>query len=157
MQVTFIVLATAIGSLAIGSFLGYLARQTIAKKQLTTAEGKIAKMLEETEKKAQEMTLEAKNKAVAILEEAKAKEKEREDQILRMEQRLEKREVVVDQRMEELERGRSVLERKAEEIRQIYREADEARKKGAKAAGKNCRTFQRSGQENPSPVDGRRK
>jgi ribonucrease Y len=132
MQSIFIVLATAIGSLAIGSFLGYLARQTIAKKQLTTAEGKIAKMLEETEKKAQEITLEAKNKAVSILEGAKVKEKEREDQILRMEQRLEKRESLMDQRMDELERGRNTLERKAEEIRQLYREADEARKKELK-------------------------
>jgi ribonuclease Y len=129
MGISFAILAAALAALAVGSLLGYLARQTIAKKQLTTAEGKIAKMLEEAEKKAQEFTLEAKNKAVGILEEAKSKEKERENQISRMEERLEKRETVIDQKMDELERGRNILERKAAEIRQIYQEADEARKK----------------------------
>lgn len=108
--------------------MGYFARQNIAKKQLSTAEGKIVKILEEAEKKAQEEELRAKNKAVQILEEAKNKEKEREDHIFKAEQRIEKREGVIDVKMEELERGRQVLEKKAEEIREIRREAEEVRK-----------------------------
>ena len=96
-------LALGIIALGLGSVLGYFARQTIAKKQLTTAEGKIARMLEETEKKVQETTLEAKNKAVVILEEARIKEKEREDQLLHAERRLEKREEAADKKMDDLE------------------------------------------------------
>lgn len=115
--------------LSIGSVLGYLFRQTIAKKQLTTAEGKVEKMLEEAEKKAQETTLEAKNKALEILDEAKKKERERENQIMRLEQRLEKREETVDQRLDDLERGKKILEQKAEEIRAIRKEVEESRKK----------------------------
>lgn len=125
------ILALVVGILALsgGTFAGYLVRQSIAKRQLTTAEGKVEKMVEEAEKKAQETVLEAKNKAVGILEEAKNKEKVREDQILRMEQRLEKREETLDQKMEEVERGKKLLEQKAEEIRRIRHEAENARKK----------------------------
>lgn len=125
------ILALIVGILALsgGTFAGYLVRQSIAKKQLTTAEGKVEKMVEEADKKAQETVLEAKNKAVEILEEAKKKEKAREDQILRMEQRLEKREETLDQKIEEVERGKKLLEQKAEEIRRIRQEAENARKK----------------------------
>lgn len=114
-------------SLLIGGGAGYLTRQSIARKRLDTAEGKIEKITEEAEKKSQELVLDAKNKAVEILEEAKKKEKEREDQILRSEQRLEKREVAIDQKTEEVEKNRKVLEQKVEEIKAIRLEAEEAR------------------------------
>lgn len=116
-------------ALLIGSVLGYLVRQAIAKKQLSTAEGKVEKMLEEAEKRSQETTLEAKKKALEILDEAKKKERERENQIMRLEQRLEKREETVDHRLDELERGKKILEQKAEEVRAIRKEAEELRKK----------------------------
>lgn len=123
------ILLVGILALLAGALVGYLIRQAIAKKQLTTAEGKVGKMVEEAEKKSQEIVLEAKNKAVEILEEAKKKEKAREDQILRLEHRLEKREEQVDQKIEELDRGKKLLEQKAEEIRNIKQEAEIARKK----------------------------
>ncbi|EKE16040.1 MAG: hypothetical protein ACD_11C00054G0030 [uncultured bacterium] len=118
-----------LAALAGGGFLGYLVRQSIAKKQLSTAEGKAEKILEEAEKKSQETVLDAKNKAVEILEEAKKKEKVREDQILRLEQRLEKREETLDIKLEELEKGRNILEQRAAEIRKIKQETEEIRKK----------------------------
>lgn len=118
--------------LAIGSILGYYARQTIAKKQLHTAEGKASSILEESEKKSQEIVISAKNKAVNILEEAKKKEQDRENQIIRMEQRLEKREESLDNKMEEVERGKTALEKKAEEIKRIRKEVDEAKRQELK-------------------------
>ena len=129
MEVSLTYLAFLFLSLAAGSLLGYFARQTIAKKQLGTAEGKIAKMMEEAEKKSEETKLEAEKKAVAIIEEARTKEKERENQLIRMEERLEKREEMLDKRLNDLERGRKILEQKAEEIRNIRKEAEETRKK----------------------------
>jgi len=129
METNFAALIVGFLTLSIGSVLGYLTRQTIAKKQLSTAEGKVEKMLEEAEKKAQETTLGAKNKALEILDEAKKKERERENQIMRLEQRLEKREETVDQRLDELERGKKILEQKAEEIRAIRKETEESRRK----------------------------
>lgn len=129
MEVNLTILLVGFLTLSIGAVLGYITRQTIAKKQLSTAEGKIEKKLEETEKQAQETILNAKDKALEILEEAKKKERSRENQIIRLEQRLEKREEVVDQRLDELERGKKILEQKAEEIRKIRQETEESRKK----------------------------
>jgi ribonucrease Y len=118
-----------VGGLAAGFYVGYVVRQSIARKRLDTAEGQIEKMTQESEKKSQETILNAKNKAVEILEEAKKIEKEREEQILRSEQRLEKRESSLDQKTEELERGRKLLEQKVEEVRKIRQESEDARKK----------------------------
>jgi ribonuclease Y len=129
MEISLALLAGGFFLLIIGVILGYFTRQTIAKGQLSTAEGKIDKMEEEAKQKVQEITLEAKNKAVEILEQAKNQEKEREAQIIRLEQRLEKREEMLDQKLEELEKGRNILEQKAEEIRKIRKETEEARKK----------------------------
>jgi len=128
MEMSFAVLITGLLGLVIGSVLGYITRQSIAKKQLNTAEGKASKIIEEAEKNSQELVLESKNKAVTILEEAKKKEAERENQIMRLEERLEKREAIVDTKMEELDRGRDLLEKKAVEIRQIKKEVEETRK-----------------------------
>ncbi|MFA7209555.1 MAG: ribonuclease Y [Parcubacteria group bacterium] len=114
-------------SLAIGASSGYYIRQVIAKNQLDTAEAKASKVVEEAEKKSQEVVIEAKSKAVNILEEAKKKELEREKQIMRLEERLEKRETTLDGKMDEIERGRVMLEKKAEEIRQIRKEVEETR------------------------------
>lgn len=129
MEIGLTLVAACILMLAVGSILGYFARQTIAKRQLTTAEGKINKMLEEAQQKAQEFEISAKNRAVEILEEAKKKEKEREDQIMRLEQRLEKREEILDKKMDEIDRGRMILEQKAEEMRKIRKETEETRRK----------------------------
>lgn len=124
-----VILVGLLSSAVAGFYLGYVVRQSIARKRLDTAEGQIEKMTEEAEKKNQEAILSAKNKAVEILEEAKKKEQERENQILRGEQRLEKREVVLEQKTEEIEKTRKILEQKAEEVRKIRQEAESARER----------------------------
>ena len=132
MEVSLTILIIGFLSLSAGAVLGYVARQTIAKKQLSTAEGKANKLIEEAEKKSQEIVIESKNKAVSILEEAKKKELERENQILRQEDRLGKREESFDRKMEEIDRARIILEKKAEEIREIRKEAEETRRQELK-------------------------
>lgn len=132
MTISLTILVVVILALAIGSIMGYWARQTIAKKQLHTAEGKASNILDEAQKKSQEILIESKNKAVNILEEAKKKERERENQIMRLEERLGKKEEVIDRKMAEIERGRGMLEKKAEEIRKIRKEAEETRKQELK-------------------------
>lgn len=129
MEVSIVMLFGAFAVLAVGAFSGYFVRQSVAKKQLDTAEGKAEKTVEEAEKKSQEVILDAKNKAVEILEEAKKKEKVREDQILRLEQRLEKREESVDAKLEELENGKKILEQRVEEVRKIKQETEDVRKR----------------------------
>ncbi len=110
-----------------GFILGYFLRQSIARKRLDSAEGKIEKLVEEAEKKSQELVLNAKKQAVEILEQAKKKEDEREQQIIRNEQRLEKRENVIDQKTEEIEQTKKLLEQKVEEVKKIRQQSEETR------------------------------
>ena len=132
MELSFGLLAIGVLSLAAGSTLGYLARQSIAKKQLGTAEGKINKMTKDAEAEAQAILLASKNKAVEILEETKKEEKARQDQIFRLEKRLESREVTLDKKLDEMERGKDLLLQKAEEIRKIKKETETARQEQLK-------------------------
>jgi ribonuclease Y len=127
MELSFSLLFVGISSLAVGSVLGYLARQSIAKKQLDTAEGKVSKMMADAEAEAQSVLLSAKNKAVETLEEAKKDEKKRQEQIFRLEKRIEAREETLDKKLDEVERGRNLLIKKAEEIKRIRKEAESAR------------------------------
>ncbi len=123
MEISLGIVGMAIAFLTGGSVLGYYTRQSIARKQLSTAEGKAHNIIEKAERKYKEDILNAKNKAVEILEDAKKKEREREDHIRKMEERLEKREGMVDERMEELDKGRTILAQKAKEIKAIRKEA----------------------------------
>jgi len=132
METGLAVLITGILSLGIGAVMGYYARQTIAKKQLSTAEGKAAKVEEEAEKKSQEIILEAKNKAVNILEEAKKKEYDREELLRRTEARLEKKEEGIEGKIQEIEKEKELLGQKAEEVRTIRKEVEETRKQELK-------------------------
>jgi len=118
-----------VGTIAIGvgSVLGYLARQTMAKRELSTAEGQVAKLLEGAEKKSADITLEAKQKAVSILDEAKKEAQTREDEYRRQERRFEKREEQMDSRLEEIDREKKVLLGKADDIRAIQAEVGKLR------------------------------
>lgn len=118
-----------VGTIAVGvgSVFGYFARQTMAKRELSTAEGKVTKLLEEAEKKSADITLEAKNKAVSILDEAKKEMQAREEEYRRQERRLEKREEQLDTRLEEIEREKKSLLKKADSIRAIQAEAERLR------------------------------
>lgn len=132
MEMSLTILVIGILGLTVGAFLGYYTRQTIAKKQLNTAEGKASNMIEEAEKTAQGVLLDAKSKAVDILEESKKKEQERENQIMRLEERLDKREEILEKKLDEVEKDQNILRKKADEIRQIRKEAEETRRQELK-------------------------
>lgn len=119
----------ALGALAAGAFGGYLIRQNLAKKQLSTAEGQAAKIIDEAEKKAGTLMLDAKNKAVEILEEAKKNEKVREEKIAHVESRIEKREEQVEKEAQAIEDEKKRLLGKAEEIQAIKAEVEKLKEK----------------------------
>ncbi len=124
MTATFIFL---FAGMVVGTVLGYLVRQNLAKKRLSTAEGQAAKMIEEAEVKSKELTLEAKNKAVEILEEAKKSEQAREEKISHQEKRVEKREEQAEKLTQELEGEKRKLLAKADDIRAIREETEKLR------------------------------
>lgn len=116
-------LFTLFFSLAIGSVLGYFTRQTIAKGQLSTAEGQAAKILSDAEEKAQKEIVDAKKKSLEMIEQAEEKMKDREEKILKLEQRIERREESIEGKIEEVEQGRKMLQEKADQIRLLHTEA----------------------------------
>lgn len=132
MELSLGLLFVGILSLAVGAMLGYFARQSIAKKQLGTAEGKMNKMVEDAKAEAEAALLASKKKSVDILEEAKNEERKRQEQIFRLEKRLEVREETLDKKLSELERGKELLIRKAEEIKKIRKESESARQEQLK-------------------------
>jgi len=90
----------AIGALGVGSILGYLVRQTIAKKKAESSEAVIGKV---------------KEKAKEIIEQAKKEEAERRDSILKLEHYLAEKEEYTEKK--ELE-----IKRKIEKIKDIRKE-----------------------------------
>jgi hypothetical protein len=120
------------GLLIVGAVLGYLVRQNFAKRQLSTAEGQAAKMIEEAAVTVKEITLDAKNKAVEIFEEAKKNEQAREEKLLLQEQRIEKREEQAEKGVEQIDAEKRRLLQKAEEIRAIREESEKLRQEELK-------------------------
>lgn len=121
-SVTYLFIGTV--AIGVGAVLGYVARQTIAKRELDTAEGQVAKLVAEAEKKASDITLEAKNKAVEVLDEAKKEMQAKEEELRRQERRIEKREESAERRIEEAEQEKHTLIKKAEDIRAIQAEVE---------------------------------
>lgn len=115
------------GFLAGGAILGYFVRQSVAKRQLSTAEGRSAKIIDEAEIKAKEIMLDAKNKAVEVLEEVKKNEQAREEKFLIQEQRIEKREDQIEKEALGIDAEKRRLLQKAEEIKAIRAEAEKLR------------------------------
>jgi len=127
-----VTLIIAIISLIIGAVLGYLARQTIARKQANTAEAKVEKMLSDAKVTVKEILLGAKDQSTKIIEDAKQQEKERQQQIVRFEKRLEKQEKEIDQKEEDVKKNQKNLQLKAEQIKKIeidVKNLEEERKK----------------------------
>jgi ribonuclease Y len=117
-------LLVAIGSLIAGSVLGYLARQSIAKRQADTAEAKIDKLITEAKTQAQEIILKAKDKAVKALDEIKKETARREEEYRKTSQRLERKEEALDSKSVSLENQEKDLREKVERVREIKSELE---------------------------------
>lgn len=119
MDSSLILILTGIGALIAGSILGYLSRQSIARKQAGSLEAKLVKMSEEAKREAKETLIVAKDKAIKILEEAKQEQKEREQQIMRLEDRLERKEQALDAKSQDLDKKYVEVAEKTEKIKEI--------------------------------------
>jgi len=84
------------GALALGLFLGYFLRQSLAVRRASSIEKKLKEKIEAVERESKELVLKAKDKAVSILEEAKREEKERFSTLERTESRLLRREELLE-------------------------------------------------------------
>ncbi|MBU1102661.1 ribonuclease Y [Patescibacteria group bacterium] len=129
MEINLVLVLIGVIALAIGSVLGYFARQTIAKKQFGTAEAKLEKMMEEAKREAKDTVIRAKDKAIQVQEEAKREQKEREQQIIKMEDRLERREQTLEDKTQDLEKKYVELTEKAKKVKEIKEQLEQLQAK----------------------------
>ena len=117
-----------VGSIGVffGVALGYVLRKKIANIQAGTLENKLAKLADEAHAKAKEVVLSAKEEAVKILEGAKKEEREREAQLIKQEERLANREDFLDKKGAESDRFEKELVTKAEKIKIMKEEVEQA-------------------------------
>lgn len=114
-----VVIGTIVGTLIVGSVLGYYTRQTIAKKRAGTIEAKLNKLISQAKEEARETLLQAKDKSNKILEEAKDQEREGSSRLNRLEERLIRKEHDLDQKNNQLEKDYSNFKIKVQKVRKI--------------------------------------
>ena len=114
-----IFIGTIVGTLIVGSILGYYTRQTIAKNQAGTIESKLNKMISDAKSEAKETLIKAKEKANKVLDDIKGQERERQTQLTRMEERLLHKEKNLEEKNLELEEDYKNLKTKAQKVKKI--------------------------------------
>ena len=127
-----------VGSIGVffGVALGYVLRKKIANIQAGTLENKLAKLADEAHAKAKEIVLSAKEEAVKILEGAKKEEREREAQLTKQEERLANREDFLDKKVADTDRFEKELAEKAEKIKIMKEEVEQAHARKTEALEK---------------------
>lgn len=125
-------LFVAVGSLVVGSVLGYFARRSIAKHQAKTVESKLDKLIGEAKKEATDIIFKAKEKAVKALDELKREEQIRRDEYSRTRKRFEQREEMLDKKEEGLKGEEDDLKIKAEQVKKIKDEINELKEQEIK-------------------------
>jgi len=115
----FFLLFVGILALAIGSILGYYARQSIAKKQAGTLEEKIQKKISEAKNEAQAILTEAKGRASRVLERAKKEIEQRQQELLRSERLLLRKEEILEKKSQDLEQKEIVFQEKVRKVKAI--------------------------------------
>src|SRR3989344_4859884 len=138
-QLTFFL--TGVFSLAVGTALGYLARQSLARKRAGTIEQDIEKKVQKAKEETQVLLAEAKERAQQLLDGAKKKTRERYQEIVETEKLLLKKERVLDQKASDMEKSEEEIKEQTEKIQQLRESLDglrrEAVEKLEKAAGLN--------------------
>ncbi|MBI4158121.1 MAG: ribonuclease Y [Candidatus Yanofskybacteria bacterium] len=122
-------LVAAISALLPGIIIGYLVRQLLSSKKISSAESRAEAVLNESKSKSQDILLEAKNKSFAILEDAKKEEKERNAQLSRIENLLTKKENELESRAKELISEKDSLKSKTIELGVLRTELELAKDK----------------------------
>lgn len=112
-------IGTIVGTLIVGSILGYYTRQTIAKKQAGTIEAKLNKLVSQAKDEAKETLLRAKEKASKISDEVKTEERERQKQLSRLEERLIKKEQNLEQKDNQLETDYASFKNRVQKVKKI--------------------------------------
>ena len=112
----FVLLFTGVLALFAGSILGYFARQSIAKRQIGTAEEKLHKKISQAQKEAEQ-----------ILEGARTQAAQTKKELLETEKVLFKRERILDDKLSLLEAREKEFQSKVEQLKKAKQGLELAR------------------------------
>ncbi|MEA3296209.1 MAG: ribonuclease Y [Patescibacteria group bacterium] len=112
-------LITGLFCLITGSVLGYLARQSIAKKQIGTIEQKIQKKIANAKQETKKMLFVAKEKAFNVLETAKKEENRRRNILFKTEQAFFKKENILENKIAIFEKKETEFSQKVDKLKEI--------------------------------------
>lgn len=105
--------------LGVGAILGYLARQSIARRDYATIEAKIQKRIAQAREETDNIISQAKEKGLKIIEKAKKEGDQRRQEIFRTEKLLLKRESIVEERISDYETKQKEFLEKVEKLKAI--------------------------------------
>lgn len=123
-----ITLFAGILGLAIGTVLGYYARQSIAKKRAGTIEQTLQKKVRKAKEDSEYLLSQAQTKSQQILDSAKKQTDERYEDLVKTERILLKRENVLDQKSSELEKNQDDFKEQVEKLKQVKESLEGMRK-----------------------------
>jgi ribonuclease Y len=123
----FILLFVGLFGLALGSILGYYARQSIAKKRTGTIEQILQKRLQKAKETADLILNEAKEKSQKILAATKEEINQRHSELLKTERLLLKREHILDQKISDFELKQKEFQEKVKKLREIKKNLNDLR------------------------------
>jgi ribonuclease Y len=116
---TLSLLLVGLFSLGIGSILGYLARQSIAKRDYATIEAKIQKRITQAKEETDEIISQAKEKGQKIIDRSQKEVDQRRQEIFRTEKLLLKRENILEERITDQETKQKDFLQKVEKLKEI--------------------------------------
>lgn len=122
----FIPLIVGVITLALGSILGYYARQSIAKKQSGTLEAKLQQKVSKAKEDSEALLADAKTKAEVAVEKTKEEINTRRSNLFQTEKLLLKRESTLDQRISSLEIDQKEFKEKVEKVKEIKENLEKA-------------------------------
>jgi ribonucrease Y len=122
-----VLLATGVFALIAGSILGYIARQSIAKRRAGTVEQKLQTKVKEAEEQTEEILTAAKNKAKELVDVAKTEDEKRRQAFLKTEQLLLQREETLTKRNSEFEKKEDDLQKKLGGVQNAEKEVEKFR------------------------------
>jgi ribonuclease Y len=131
-----ILLGVGVVALALGSVLGYYARQSIAKKQAGTLEAKLQKKVEKARQDSETIISESQRKAEEVLEKVKKEIDGKKYELLKTERLLLKREDVLDQKLSAFERNQREFQEKIEKLREVKENVERLRQEALDNLGK---------------------
>ncbi len=122
-QITLLLIGTL--ALIIGSFLGYYARQSIAKRDYEALETKVQRRINYAKEKGKEFIEDAKTKASEIIETTRKETEGKTEELFKREKFLLKRENVLDEKISEYENKEKHFSSKLRRLRELKEEVEE--------------------------------